>query len=68
MSYFEKINNYFSEPVETVKEKIIIESSFKLPIEYLKNEEVKNISKNVSNDLELIENPDPKEKNMYQLL
>ena len=68
MSYFEKINNYFSEPIETDKEKIIIESSFKLPIEYLKNEEVKNISKNVSNDLELIENPDPKEKNMYQLL
>lgn len=45
-----------------------IDSNFKLPIEYLDNEEVMTLSETVSNDLELVKSADEDNKCIYDIL
>ena len=47
---------------------IVIDSNFKLPIEYLDSKYVKKLPENVSNDLELINTVDKESKPMYDFL
>lgn len=47
---------------------VIIDTTFKLPIEYLDNNDIKTLPTHVSNDLELILTPEPDDKNMYEHL
>ena len=71
MDFLSKIQDFFSIPKNETKKKqepIIIHSDFQLPIDYLENKDVKNIAEHVSNDLELMNNPNENEKNMYQHL
>ena len=71
MDFLSNLQNYFNPPPKNTmkkEEKLIIETSFKLPIEYLNEADIKEIPNHVSTDLELLNNPNPEEKNMYQLL
>lgn len=47
---------------------VVIDSNFKLPIEYLDSKYVKKLPENVSNDLELINTVDKESKPMYDFL
>lgn len=71
MDFLSKIQDFFSISKNETKKKqepIIIHSDFQLPIDYLESKDVKNIAEHVSNDLELMNNPNENEKNMYQHL
>ena len=71
MDFLTNLQNYFNPPSKnTIKkeEQLVIETSFKLPIEYLNEADIKELPNHVSTDLELLNNPNSNEKNMYQLL
>mgnify|MGYP003347326856 CR=1 FL=1 len=63
MDFLTNLQNYFNPPSKTTiknEEKLIIDTSFKLPIEYLNNSDVKVLPNHVSADLELLNNSNPK--------
>ena len=56
MDFLTKLQNYFNPPSKNTmkkEERLIIESSFKLPIEYLNEADIKEVPSHVSTDLEL---------------
>ena len=76
MNIISSIKNYLSpnqdismnNSVDNTINDVIIDTTFKLPIEYLDNNDIKTLPTHVSNDLELILTPEPDDKNMYEHL
>lgn len=66
--FSEKNTEHEAKQTDSPDTNVVIDTTFKLPIEYLDDKDVTTLSNVVSNDLELLNNSDEDNASMYELL